>query len=109
MADFTATILSGASLSNIIDLGGQTLARIRIPSAWTAANITFLVGSAAPLPYYDELGNEITVVAGADRSIRMPPLDWDGVRYIQLRSGTLAVPVPQAADRLITVITAPRN
>lgn len=106
----TATIPNGTALSQVIDLKGRAVARIRLPAGWTAANLTFLVDDeAAPVSYYDDAGVEMTVLAAAARSIRLKPQDWDGVRYLQIRSGTLAVPVLQGADRVLTIYTVSRD
>ena len=101
-----ATILSGTALSAAVDLGGLALARIGFPAVWTAADVTVLVSQDGITfrSYYDDLGNEITIKAAASRAVRLPPLDWDSVRFVQFRSGTGAVPVNQAADRLIDLI-----
>lgn len=97
------TILNTASLSEVVDLEGFALARITMPAAWTAAVLTFKVGASGSVEgdYYKDDGTEISLTVAASRVYRMPPLDWDGVRYIQLRSGTGAAAVAQGGDRLI--------
>lgn len=102
----SATILSGQSLSSVIDLSEGRLARIHIPAAWTAANLTFQASSdgASFADLYDAYGAEYSVVVGgAARSIMVPLSDFIGIRYIKVRSGTSAAPVNQAADRTLTL------
>ena len=41
----TATIGTGASLSQQIDLGAMTLVGIVMPASWTAAGLTFQVSA----------------------------------------------------------------
>lgn len=108
------TIANNASLSDTIDLGctleGQRIVQIVMPSAWTAANLTFQAGpsSATLANLYDDAGNEVTVTAAASRTI---VLDNDtaknltNLRFVALRSGTSGTPVNQGAARTITVIT----
>ncbi len=100
-------ILQGASITAAIDLGGQRLAAIQTPAAWTAANFTFQVGvgdgadSAVYANMFDSGGNEYTVTAAASETIMLPYADFIGIRYIKIRSGTNGTPVNQAADRLL--------
>lgn len=102
-----STIANATSLAPAIDLAGTTLAGIIIPSAWTAANLTFSVSTDNVTfnDLYDSVGTEVNVTAAASRFIRLSPSDWLGVRYLKVRSGTAAVPVSQAAARAISLVT----
>lgn len=105
----TATIALGESLSGAVDLTSLRLQGVAMPAAWTAAVLTFQ-GSADGTTYqdvYDDAGNEVIVQAAAGREIgfqndvrrRLAP--W---RWLQVRSGTAAVPVAQAAARTLTLV-----
>lgn len=109
-ANKTATISNGTSLSGAVDLGaGARLAGIQMPSAWTSASLTFQV-SADGITYvnkFDNFGNEITVPsasAAAGNGFNLTPGDWDGIRYVKVRSGTSGSAVNQGADRALTLI-----
>lgn len=109
MTAFAATILSGASLSAAIDLGGLRAGAIIMPAAWTAASITFLVSHDGTTysSLYDENDTEVAiatanVVSGHCRAL---PLSLFLLyRYVKLRSGTLALAVNQGADRALYVL-----
>lgn len=96
----TATIASGQSLSDVIDLSGRNLTGILLPAAWTAADLTFSVSidGVTYADLYDETG-EYALVVGASvfSGINIAPLM--GFRYLKVRSGTSASPVNQTADR----------
>jgi len=103
----TVTIANGASLSGVVDLAQQNTIGLSIPSAWTAASITFAVSvdnvTFNPL-YYQ--GVEFTLSeAGASRQITIDPtalLPW---RYVKVRSGTNSTPVNQGQSAIITLLT----
>lgn len=102
----TSTIALSGSLAASVDLEGKTLLGIIMPSAWTAASLTFSV-SADNTTFVDlyDSSVEVSVAAGINRFIRLNPNDWVGIRYIKVRSGTTAVPVTQAAARAILLVT----
>lgn len=106
----TALIVSGASLSSIVWMPEHALVAIQIPSAWTAAAITFQ-GSTDGSTFgdlYDDGGTEVTIASAtvaASRTIvngsileKLAPL----VAF-KVRSGTTGTPVNQAADRSIAI------
>ena len=106
-----AVIASGQSLSATVELkpqgrsGACTLATIVMPSAWTAANITFQ-GSVDGQTFgniYDDSGAEVVVTAAASRVIVVTASYFWGIRWIRLRSGTSSAPVNQAAQRTISL------
>jgi len=112
-----ATITAATSLSSICNLTGQ-IAGIVIPSAWTAASITFqfsMLGTTFE-DVYDTLGNEITIASASIPTASNRYIDftsgswspaWYAAGYIKIRSGSSASPVVQAADRLLLVNVIP--
>lgn len=108
----TATILSGASVSNVFRLAGTFLAGVLMPAAWTTAALTIEVsadGTTWTGLAYDQGGTQCnsiaSPVAGSAYALNLAGLrPWP---YARIRSGTTATPVNQAADRAITVATSP--
>lgn len=103
----TATIASGASLSDAIDIGAKELVAIVMPDAWTTAGITFqaTVDNTNYLDVHDAAGDEVTVLSPtADDYIILSFAGVKGLGKIKLRSGTSATPVNQGAEREITLV-----
>lgn len=103
----TVTIANGASLSDAADLKNGRLAGIVIPAAWTTANLTFQTSPDGVTYYdrYDNFGGEYgVVVGGASRSILVPVIDWLGVRFLKVRSGTTGSAVNQGGARILTLL-----
>jgi len=104
-----AIIASGASLSNAVSVfvrSSQRLVAIQMPDSWTEADLTFEV-SWDNVTYYDFYrsdGSEYVVEAQPNRWIVIDPLDFPGVRYIKVRSGTLYEPVIQLGARALGII-----
>lgn len=106
-SNLEATIASSGSLSDVIDVRGTTLTGYIMPSAWTAADVTFQ-GSVDGTNFFnlhDQFGNEIKHVVDASRFIALNPSDLASVRFFKIRSGTSAAAVNQAAERKITIVT----
>lgn len=106
---FSATIVSGASLSGAIDVAGTTLISIQMPAAWTAANLTFQ-GSADGSTYadvYNDSGDEYSIPVSASRFVMLDQVQnrFRGMRYFKVRSGTSGTPVNQGADRVLSLIS----
>jgi hypothetical protein len=101
----TATIANGASLSNSLDMQYQPVRRIVMPSAWTAASLTFQVSHDGTTFYnlYDTSGEVTLSTTAANRAIGLT-VTVTGWRYVKVRSGTADTPVNQAAERVFTVI-----
>jgi hypothetical protein len=108
----TAVIESGQSLSGAVELKPQgrsgfcTAAVMVMPSAWTAADVTFQ-GSIDGSTFgnlYDDAGVEVVVKAAASRVVVLPAAYFWGLRWIRVRSGTSAAPVTQTAQRSITIL-----
>lgn len=103
---FDVTIAGGESLSSSVGIGKAcTPVALRMPDTWTTANITFLASpnSSAPVSLYDD-GTEVTATAAASRYITLDAAVFFTVRVLQLRSGTAASAVNQAASRTIRVV-----
>ncbi len=103
----TAVIAISTSLSAAVLVpAGFTLAGIIMPTAWTAANLTFQ-GSANGTLYndiYNAAGTEYNVTASTSRFITIDPPDFAGVGWIKVRSGTTGTPVTQTAARSIVLV-----
>ena len=106
------TIANGASLSStggdgnagIIDLRNKSLVGIQMPSAWTAANLTFQGSMDDGVTFanlYDDTGAERTVTAAVDRAITLDPAKFMGLTHLKVRSGTGAAAVNQGAARTL--------
>lgn len=115
-------IANGAALSDAVDLWQQTVGGIVMPSAWTAASLTFQghdgqgineAGGGAGEPpanssgwkdIYDAGGTELTVVTAASRFVVLQPDPFRAPRWLRLRSGTTGTPVNQGAARTIGLV-----
>ena len=58
-------------------------------------------------PLFDKDGTEYTIKAAAGRSVLIPLSDMLSVRYLRIRSGTLALPVAQGAARSLLLVLVP--
>lgn len=109
--DHTVTIAASGSLSSAVRLKpGYDIAAIVMPSAWTAADITFQASADNGTTYnnvYDEDGNELTLTVAASRYVVIAPNQFRGAELIKVRSGTGASAVNQAAARSLTLVTLP--
>lgn len=112
----SVTIASGASLSDEINTGGKRIIGIIMPSAWTAASITFasLVArddaTSPPTDTYgkvqDASGTEVTVTTPA-ASVYISlaaTAALEGLGRVKIRSGVAATPVNQGGDRVLQVV-----
>lgn len=105
----TALILSGQSVSSDIRVDGK-LVGILIPSAWTAAALTFQgsVDGSTFANIYDD-GTERTIASAnvaVDRFLWLNLANWLPFSHIRIRSGTAAAAVNQAADRSLILALA---
>ena len=103
----TGTIANGTSLSGELQLNGLMIDAIIMPAAWTAAGLSFVaaeVSGGTFLPLFDVAGVEITATVAASPRIVLPISLIRTHNFIQLRSGTSAVPVNQGAARSITLL-----
>ena len=100
----TATISAGQSLSAAIDCTAGAPVFLHMPTDWTSARISFQV-SPDGTNYNDLFGTdarEIQFNAVAGTSSRLDPM-WEPVTWLKIRSGGRDNPVPQEADRTITI------
>jgi len=103
-------ILAGQSLSAGVDCTEGYLARIQMPLQWTPANLSFQI-SHDGVTYHNLLdlsGREalLAVIPGSARMINIEP--WSsGIGWWKFRSGPLAGPVVQTADRTFIVTLRP--
>ena len=102
-----ANIASGASLSDALDIGTAKHLAIQMPAAWDAAVIT-MAASVDGTNFYsvtDSAGIEVSITAAASKviGIDLAALSVAALRYIKLRSGTLASAVNQTAARTLYV------
>ena len=108
-----ATILNTANLSDAIELNGNSVVRILMPAAWTAANLTFQVsddGGTTFVNAYWDWGAEMVVIAAVSTVIETSPfVCLDHIDQLKVRSGTSGVPVAQGGDRLITFVVGPKK
>lgn len=106
---FTATIANGASLSGAVPIGEKVITGIVMPSAWTAAALTFQVSVDDGTTWsdlYDSTGTEVNFPTAASRFVAVDPSLWLGVSHVKVRSGTAGVAVNQAASRAISLVGA---
>lgn len=118
----TVTISSGTALTSALTLDtisgvtetfnamsqklGMRLGGIIMPSAWTAANLTFQV-SADGISFHDlrdKYDAEVMVSVSANNGYVLDLADWLTLPYLKIRSGTAAAPVNQAATRTLTLL-----
>jgi len=106
----TTEIPSGEALSSEVDLGDWDLEAILTPAAWTTAALTFLgttTSGGTDVSLFEDAGNEISVACAVDRYISITGTDKTAIRAIRwltIRSGTLATPVNQASARTLTLV-----
>lgn len=103
----TATITNGTALSGAVPLGAKTLTGLVMPSAWTAAVLTFQVsvdGGTTWVDMIDIAGVAISCVVGINRYIPVDVTIWRGINNVRVRSGTSLLPVNQAADAIVSLV-----
>lgn len=110
----TATVSTAATgLSNVIDLSGYSVASIQMTTAWTAANITFMasVSSSATMQSvrHTTACTELTYASTNSQQVVLDQYLFSGQRYLQVRSGSTASPVAQAAERALIIGLTPVN
>lgn len=104
----SAQIASGSSLSASLVIAGRSIINILMPTAWTAASLSFDI-SACPggtfYPLYDTDGAEIAIPVAASQGYSGSDLaylaGWYGMR---IRSGSTVTDVDdQAAARTLVI------
>jgi len=104
---YTATIANGQALSTVVGFGGDYVpVALIMPSAWTAADLTFQASDDAGgfKDIYSAANAELAINVAASRFIPITPTNFQATDRIKIRSGTAGVPVNQAAERVITVV-----
>ena len=111
--EITATIAAAASLSGAVELKGGDVLRIAMPAAWDAADLSFQVSDDGGTTFrnlYWDWGPEMVVDAAASMSIELSPfVGLHNIDQLKVRSGTAAVPVAQAAERLIVLAVGAKD
>lgn len=101
-------IESGASLTNIINLGGLRLFGIIMPPEWTTANLTFQMSPDAGTTWVDMLdqnGNEILATATTSSYIALNmPQQFSAIQYLRIRSGSSVLSVAQTEERTVQLL-----
>jgi len=105
----TTTIASGQSLSAAVNLGGLRMFGMIMPTAWTAAGLTFQMSADGTNWYnmYDANGNELTASAAASRYVAFEPANFAPVEWLKVRSGTSGTPVSQGQDSTLALVLRP--
>lgn len=111
-ATASTIIAAGTALSPVIDLAAQRLHRITMPEAWTAAALSFQVSpdGQAFADLWDRNGEVVlsAAMAAPGRTLVVDLAAFLGIRYLKLRSGLAAAPVPQADARVLALVTVAR-
>ena len=107
----SVTILDDAPrLSAAVALGGAEIVGIEAPATWETAALTFAASitlSGTYVPLYDSDGGELSIAIAAIRMIGLTAEEasiLQGLPFIKLRSGTLATPVDQTAEKTLSLI-----
>jgi hypothetical protein len=108
-----ATIANGGHTSAAVNVAGFRIAGIRMPSAWTAADIAFSEspdGTETYLSVFDDSGAQVLVTVAASSSVRLDEGLLAPYRSIKVRSvtaGTGVSTVAQGAERVIDLYCVP--
>jgi hypothetical protein len=100
-------ILAGESLSSEVDLTVYSVAMLIVSTAWSPANMTFLV-SMDGVDYYDLFdasGTEVLRAIKPGTAILIDPAVTTAANYMRVRSGPRDNPVPQRSDVVIRLAT----
>ncbi len=103
-----ATVSSAATgLSDIINCSGLALHSVHVTSSWTAATITFMGSAESTLTMgsvrHTTAGIEYTLTSTSAQINVVDPFIFNGLRFLQVRSGSTTTPVAQADDRPVTL------
>jgi hypothetical protein len=105
------TIANGTALSAGVKISDdEQIAAVVMPSAWTAANVTFQA-SVDGGTTWRELHNgsgAVQVTGTASAQLAVTESDFRSVMNVKVRSGTSGVPVNQGADRVLYLVTVAR-
>ncbi len=104
--DLTAIIASGQTTSGEIDLNGNTLCGLFLPSTFDGSAITFEAAHTSGGTYVavqDGAGNAVSKTVSASKYITLNPADFAGIRFLRLVAGT----AQSATDTVITLAVRP--
>jgi len=113
----SAVIANGAAVSTAVVMGGGSLVAILVPSAWTAAALTFEAsfdGGTTWRPVFDDGAAEVTIssanmttLTGGNRAVVAASVlnKLAGLTMFRLVSGVAGTNVNQGAARTFAVIT----
>lgn len=102
----TVTILSGNTISDVIDSNGMIFVGVNIPATFTSPQIFF---QSAPTingtfqDLYNLEGVQFTAVVQPSRNVRWDIIDFKVDRFVKIVSQET-----ETADRIITLQFAPR-
>lgn len=105
-----ATIANGAALSGAVELTEGQLVGMLMPSAWTAAAVSFDVSQdgATYAPLYNGNGEvriASTYISTSERRFfALDPVDFLGWKFVKVRSGLNGAAVAQGAGRTVTLV-----
>lgn len=102
----TATIANGGSLSAAVNLQGRVLCGVIMPSAWTAAGLSFQAShdGSTYVEVMDFDGVALATVVTASVYVPLDAANFAGANYVKVRSGTSGAAVNQGAERAITLV-----
>lgn len=88
--DKTVTISDTEATSDAVDLGGNTLVGITIPTGFDGTAITFSVATSIDGTYrsWYKDGSALSKTVTANIATALDPADFAGVRYLKIVSGT---------------------
>lgn len=95
------------AITSAINLAGHILVGVIMPATWTAAGITFEVSDTEAGTYvdlYDTSGAELALSAAASIYLAVDPVNFYGVNFLKVRSGTSATPVDQTTPRTLKLL-----
>lgn len=100
-----ATILSGQTVSDVVDLGGARLVGVITPSSLTGTAMTFQASTASDgtfTPVYKTDGTttaQFSITVSTSRWTVIPPEWFAGIRFLKVVSGTA-----EGGNRTITLV-----
>lgn len=104
------TITAGGSQSTVIDKSNFKDMLIIMPTAWSAAGITFLVSDNPTTGFVmlkNDGGTEVALTAAASTAITMTGAVKEALSsamFVKIRSGNNATPVTQTPGREFTIV-----
>jgi hypothetical protein len=101
------TISNGQSLSPAVALGEFVLTGIAMSAGWDVAPMTFQISADGGTTWGEMQSTSAAVsyTVALGQYIAIDPTLWRGINMIKVRSGPVGTPVPQTADRILTLVT----